>query len=154
MRSGGLSSIAHWAKTFEDRKEGKFIRPGERAPASHRKEQLIKESRSDVERLLEDFSEAMLDDAEEKTHAIPLTSLRKWLAESTKEKVYQSPQQLARMLRHEGLWLTERKKVGSTKEVLIVNREQMLKWDTGLLRGSMKAPTDVLTEQMKERNTK
>lgn len=146
--SGGLATIAQWSKTFVDRTEGVFIRPGERAPSSARKEQLIRESRSDDERLMEEFAEAMRDDSEDKPHAVALSALRKWLGERTGQKVWQTPQQIARDFSRLGLWTTDRKKVGPTKEVLIVNREEMLGWETGQLRNAMKPPADVLTEPL------
>jgi hypothetical protein len=149
MRGGGLSTIAMWAKTFASRGEGKYVRAGEKSPMSARKGQLIRESRSDAERLLDEFAEAMSDDMrEERRHAVTLSAIRSWLKDRTGEKVYLSPQQLARDLRHAGLWITERKKVGPTKEQLVVNEEKMLHWETGALKQQLHAPDDVLKEPL------
>lgn len=144
LRAGGLATIAAWAKSFASRDEGRYVRPGEIAPSSQRKAQLIVESRSDSERLLEDFAQTMRE--EERELGVTLSTFRTWLKERTGKEVFLTPQQIARDLTHHGLFISDRTKIGGSYERVIVNQEKMLKWQTGELRSALKPPADIVEQ--------
>lgn len=59
LASGGLQIIRHWAGTQKD-----YVQPGERAPMTDLKRQMIKDSRSDAQQELADLCEAVTIDDE------------------------------------------------------------------------------------------
>ncbi len=84
LRSGGLGYISHWAHSFEERGEGRFVEPGEIAPLTCRKSELIDSSIPERQRLIRDIGEALVDmgNADPPRRAIvTVSSVRKRLAE-------------------------------------------------------------------------
>lgn len=132
LRSGGLSAIAMWAKTFAERGEGRYVRPGEIAPTSANKRRLIDESRSEAEQSLEALAEAMTERAE--PIAVPLSLVKPWLKTRTDNTVYETPQAISRFLQGKGVFVTERIKIAGAKQVLVVNQPIMLEMDNAKLR--------------------
>lgn len=143
---GGLSIIAHWAHTFEARGEGKYVRPGEIAPMTERKARLIDESRSDAEQLFLSLAEEM-QEREQPTAAI-LSSLRLWASGRLQERVYETPQGIARILRSAGLWITDKVKIGGAKVQVICNREEMLDWTGAKLKDHIVEPNVLVPPEM------
>jgi hypothetical protein len=146
LRGGGYSLIAQWAKTFETRGEGRYVRPGEIAPSSERKRRLIDESKNDNERALEEIIEVISDYAD--PVAIPVSSIKPWIMQKTGEKVYETPQAIVREMKEAKLFVTPRLKIGGTKQTLIVNSEKMAKWDSSKLKSVLKMPSDLLGEAL------
>lgn len=136
MRGGGLSCIAQWAKTYESRGEGRYVRPGEIAPVTERKRLLIEESKNDVERMIDDVGEAIEEYGQ--PVAVPISSFRDWIEGKTRKQMFETPQNIGRTVRQRGLWVTDRVKIGGTKERLVVNNEEMIKWEATKLRSALK----------------
>jgi hypothetical protein len=150
LRSGGLSAIAQWAKTFVQRGEGRWLRSSERAPMSGSKAALIAESRSETEQLLEELAEAMLD--HDKPVAVSLNAVQAWINDRTKGRVYETPQHMSRIMQRKGLRpAKDRLKLNGIKHSILVSEAKMITWseeDKARLRSAIKAPTDILTETM------
>src|SRR3546814_18102919 len=77
LRRGGMSHIAHWCETFEDRGEGRYIMPGEIAPTSASKRRLITESRSDADVARIHIAEEMKETKEPVAVALPRMNRRR-----------------------------------------------------------------------------
>ena len=147
LRGGGLSAVAQWAHTFAERGEGVYCRNGEIAPSSHSKVQLITESRSDAERLLEDFCELLAEDKEPR--AIPISTIKPWMATRLNQPIYETPHSLGRQIRERGLFMTgQRIKIGKAKETLVMNHMDMKEWDPQQLKAVLTTPGDVMDDSM------
>lgn len=146
LRSGGLSAISMWAKTFVERGEGRYVRPGEIAPSSANKRRLISESKSEAETALEALAEAMIERGE--PTAIPLSMVKPWLKARTDNVVYETAQSLSRLLQGKGLFVTDRIKIGGDKVVLVVNQHPMLEWENAKLRSAVTDPGSLFEAPM------
>ena len=148
MKSGGYATIAMWAKTFEERGEGKYVRAGEVAPGTDNKVRLVAESRSETEELIDELGEAIRDFGE--PVAVSLNGLKNWVAGRVSSgKVFETPQDMSRALQKWGLFPTkERIKIGTVKQTLIVNDHAMLEWEKPRLRTAVKNPDDLLGEPL------
>lgn len=147
LRRGGLAHIAYWAHTFEERGEGSFVRPGDRAPMSATKRRLIEESKSEAEQLFEQLATAMKE--EDRPVALSLSSLKLWASERLKDKVYESPQAIARLMRVNGLAVTEERiKLAGNKERLVLNKMEMALWEPGRLREAHRSADALFEEPM------
>lgn len=146
LERGGLAHIAYWAETFEERGEGTFVRHGETAPRTIAKGELAEESRGPLVELLEQIAEELRE--KEGPTAIRFTGLPGWAAARLKERVFETPQQMSRILRSLGVWVTDRKKFGAGKLQLIVNQEAMLGWSVEELRPYLVGLDEVLPPEM------
>lgn len=144
LDGGGMAYIAWWARTFEERGEGRFIRKGETSPMTANKQRLIGESRSDAESLLINLAEEMAQF--EGPIALVLADLKSWAADRLTEKVFESAQGIGRLMRLHGLFVTDRVKIGGQKQTLICNKEEMQRWEPDDLRAAVKTPSAIIPE--------
>lgn len=151
-RTGGLSAIAMWAKTFEERQEGKFIRSGETAPMTDSKASLINESRSEAEILLDDLAVAIRERPQ--PTAITMASIKDWLNSELKDRYFETPQAITRLLRKAGLHIPREKnqdkriKLGGVRHTVIFNEPAMKSWEPTKIRSALITPGDVLRDTM------
>lgn len=153
LRGGGLAYVAHWAKTFLERAEGKFIRSGETAPMTASKMRLISESRSPAEQILDDLGQAVAELRD--PVAMTMHSVMEWVRNQLGDrKFFETPQQMGRILRKHNLYATKDKnrvKIGGTRHTIIANQQEMVAdppWDTPRLRAVLKTPADLIQEPM------
>ena len=78
LDEGGLAVIAHWAREFVA-KHGP-VRKGEHAPMTSRKQEVIRESRSEGQQMARDLAEAAM--AQGRPVVLIVREVRAWIAES------------------------------------------------------------------------
>lgn len=143
---GGLAIIAHWAHTYEQRGEGKYVRPGEISPMSASKAKLIEESKSEAEQEILSLASELREAAE--PIAILLPDLRAWVATRVDERVFETAQAVTRIVKGAGLWVLPPMKVGGAKQAVIVNKEEMTEWEPGRVRDAIRAASTVIEDPM------
>lgn len=147
LRSGGIGHIAHWAHSFVDAGRGKWVRPGDKAPMSANKARLIEDSRSAAEQLFLQLAEAMREEG--RPVAIPLVTIKPWAqGRLNGDRVHEIEARISSLLQSNGCWVTDRKKVAGSKQRLVVNKEAMLHWETGALRGAITSADRMFEEPL------
>lgn len=95
LENGGYSIIFGWAEKFED-----YVIPGDRAPASKRKDEMIQESRSLSEREVLELCESI--NARGLEVAFSNNDLFAWATFKVKGQVYDKPLTLQRLAKEQG----------------------------------------------------
>ncbi len=96
LASGGLSIIYYWAENFGD-----YVKRGERAPMTSRKQEMIQNSRSEAALRCEDLSRLMME--ADKPIAIGDKEIKAWLMAVCKEKVYESALAIRKEVKSQGV---------------------------------------------------
>jgi hypothetical protein len=116
LEGPGLGAIKHWAESFGD-----YVSPGDKAPMTDLKKQLIEKSLSEAQTLaIELANEANYDS---KPIAIIMSNIREYVRNKSSEKVFDKDTELRKVMRDAGLRQYEvRLKVGPHKEYVMINR--------------------------------
>lgn len=117
LERGGLSIIRQWAESY-----GNFIRTAERAPMTERKIELIEGSRSEAQREVAAFAEAIKDD--DRPISILLKEAVGWVRTVVQGKVFDSDYELKRAMAECGMevW-EERVKISGNMHYVLYNRK-------------------------------
>lgn len=112
---GGLNFIAHWAVTFGD-----YVKPGETAPMTERKREMIEGSRSAGQQAAIDIGSQVAD--MEVPIAIDLKDCVRIIKGRSEEKVFDSDYEIRRALTEAGMTLySKRIKVRSVMRYILMN---------------------------------
>lgn len=95
LSQGGLSIVAHWAETWGD-----YVKPGERAPMTKRKGDIIDDSRSIAEKEALDLYVGIVSHNLEV--AVSSNDLFDWATYKVKGTVYDKPKDLQRLAKEQG----------------------------------------------------
>ena len=150
LNSGGLGIIRHWAETYE----GDFIFPGERAPTTAKKEELIEDSLTKAVQETRAFGEALA--RQERPICVSYYAFKKWLAATVKERVYDTDNDLKTHLKKMGCTIgTERYKIGDRHSTVVMNAAGNRGFDVhsqeevsvraAFVRQNLATPDEVLT---------
>lgn len=96
LQSGGLSIIKQWATDWTD-----YVRRGDKAPSTERKQEMIESSRSKASVRAEELSGLMNDYAQ--PVAVADKSVKAWMEAITKERVYESELELRKIMSKAGV---------------------------------------------------
>lgn len=113
LESGGLNIVAHWAHTFDD-----YLRPGEVAPMTSRKQEMIDDALSQAQRYAESFALAMNDKAA--PVSCGYVHIREWLVAHCPEKIHDSDQEIQKVLRNGGLIVSKKRRYAAGHSQKIV----------------------------------
>jgi len=115
LDNGGLQIICHWAKNF-----GEYVRQGERAPMTSRKQELIEGSRSDAQREAAALAEVMKDRST--PVALAIKDIVAWVRAATQGKVFDSDYELRKAMQDVGVrcW-SKRVKIAGRLQYAMVN---------------------------------
>jgi hypothetical protein len=95
IAAGGIQIIAHWCVNFGD-----YVKPGERSPMTERKQEMIESSRSKASVRAEELSGLMNDYGQ--PVALADKSIKGWLENITKERVYESELEIRKLMTKAG----------------------------------------------------
>lgn len=115
LRSGGLGIIKQWATDWKD-----YVLPGQRAPMTARKKELIEESRSEAQREVTHLASAMCD--ENKAVACTMKEVEEWVRGQVQGgKMFDSDYELRKAMKEAGVAVYNRrvKHGGRTQYVLL-----------------------------------
>lgn len=144
---GGLQVIRHWAANFK----GAYVMPGERAPMTELKKQMIADSRSEAQQELADLCEALI--GEEVPVALAMKELRSWLrAKLGHNKVFETDYELRRVATDMGWEVYEKRiKVGSQMQYVLMSPQLKLEMNgyepeegADIVRKAIKYPADLI----------
>lgn len=96
IENGGLKIIKNWAEKYPD-----HVTPGERAPMTDRKREMIEGSRSEAQREAAVLAESLLDQKEPK--AMTIKDVVEWVRHSVQGRVYDSDYELRKVMVEIGL---------------------------------------------------
>lgn len=129
LESGGLQIIKHWAEAYGD-----YVAPGERAPETKIKKEMIRESRSDAQTELADLCEAL--NADEAIVSLSIKEVSQWLKDKL-GRVFDTDYELGKVMVESGFkkW-PKRLKYASQMQAFYVS-PAMLKND--VINGGLEA---------------
>ena len=111
----GLGAIKYWAESFND-----YVRPGDKAPMTHLKQQLIEESQSEAQVLVRGLAESVNDSGD--PIALIMSQIRSCVRQNCLEKVFETDSELRKVMIDAGLAQYDvRIKIGSHKEYVMLN---------------------------------
>jgi hypothetical protein len=118
LSAGGLSIIAHWAKTFGE--TGKYVGPSDHAPMTTRKLEMIEGSRSEAQAEAAALANMLKD------HHMPAALLIKdvvgWVRATVQGRVHDTDYELRRAMTEAGLRpFKDRVKVGGRLQYALMN---------------------------------
>jgi hypothetical protein len=115
--SGGLQVIRYWAEKFDN-----YISPGERAPMTDLKAQMIRDSRSEPQQELADLCEAVIDG--KVVVAFGMKDLRAWVKAKVGGKIFDSDHDLKKTAAETGFIVHgERLNIGSQNQHVLLSPE-------------------------------
>lgn len=115
LQNGGLQIIRWWAENYGD-----YVGPGERAPMTDRKKELIDGSRSEAQREAVAIAETVVD--REDPLAIVLKDVVRWCHQQAHGRVYEQDYELKRTMVEAGMIpIKKRLKVAQRLEYVMVN---------------------------------
>ncbi len=151
LKGGGLSIIKYWAEHMPS-ELGRYVMPGDRAPMTLRKKDLIAESRTEAQSEVADLAEAInhLDEL----IAITMKDLVAWVRSSVQGRVFDSDYELRKAMRDAGaLIYPKRVKVAGRLQYMVLNANA--EWqrvineeDIPTLLKHIKKPGDLFGESM------
>jgi hypothetical protein len=113
--NGGLQIIRHWAESH-----GEYVRPGDRAPMTERKKEMIEGSRSDAQREAAALAEVLKDKKEPR--ALMIKDVVGWVRASTQGRVFDSDYELRKVMQDVGVRCWPRRiKVAGRLQHAVVN---------------------------------
>ena len=116
LESGGLQVICHWAHTFND-----YVQPGEIAPDSKRKQEMIEDGMSEAGTTCAMLAKAMNNSIE--PIAIGFRDVKQWLGTVGVQKIYDSDQELRRAMKEAGVTFSEKRiSLGGFEQSLALNK--------------------------------
>lgn len=117
VQSGGLSIIKHWAENYGD-----YVTVGERAPMTEMKKELIEGSRSEAQKAISDFCEAVI---EEKIIAVfGMKSIAAWVRDQVQGHVYDTDYELRKVAKEKGMLVFKKRvKIGLSIQYAIMTPE-------------------------------
>jgi hypothetical protein len=116
LDGGGLQVIRHWAIEFDD-----WVQPGQRAPMTARKQELIETSRSDGEKAAADLARALAELVS--PAAIVLGEIMLWIkAELQGQKVFLSENQIGKAMKAAGAIPMKQIRINGRLQRVFVNR--------------------------------
>lgn len=95
LNSGGYSIIVGWAEKFGD-----YVMPGESAPLSERKKQMIYDSRSSAEREAIDVFDSII--LENQEISLSMEDLFDWVTRKIKGTIYDKPRAIQKIAKEKG----------------------------------------------------
>lgn len=114
LMGGGLQIIADWAHKFDD-----YVMPGDRAPMTKLKKELINNSRSEGQQELSDLCEALVND--ESDVALAMKEITAWLRVKVNGRMFDTEYELRKTAKEKGFKdLGERIKIGSQMQYVIM----------------------------------
>lgn len=150
LQSGGLSIIKDWAEGWKD-----YVEPGERAPMTGLKRELIEASRSEAQREVADLARAALDKAE--PIALSMKDIEGWVRTAVEGRVFDSDYELRKVMTEVGLLVAKQRiKVAGRLQYVILNNaaysevvsvEDPLAYNDKV-RKMIKPPNTIIGEQM------
>ncbi|NDB93924.1 MAG: hypothetical protein EB165_04665 [Euryarchaeota archaeon] len=115
LEGGGLGIIKRWADNWKD-----YVAPGERAPLTSRKMEMIEGSRSEAQREVYALAEAMQDLA--RPGALGMRDVVLWARDAAQGKVYDTDYELRRVMREAGMGVYfKRLKIHGRMDHVLVN---------------------------------
>lgn len=96
LSAGGLRIIRHWAENY-----GNYVGPGERAPMTERKRELIEGSRSEAQREASALAFAMKELG--KPASVYMTDVIAWIKANVQGTVYDTDYEIRRVMKESGL---------------------------------------------------
>ena len=124
LKYGGLGAIIHWASGY-----GEYFRPGEHAPASLRKLEMIEDSESDSWKEARILGGAIMEFGP--AIAVPMRDIMVYLRSKTKREIHESDAEIRKAMRGEGVFIIpERIKIDGANQYVSGNEA---------LRGELKA---------------
>ena len=116
LKSGGLSIIKQWAERWED-----YILPGQRAPMTERKRELITESRSEAQRECASLANTISE--LEQPIVLAMKEIEGWVRSSVQGKVFDSDYELRKAMKECGAAVyPKRVKLGGRLQYVVMNR--------------------------------
>ena len=151
LQSGGLQIIMHWAKTFDAKH---YVYPGQRAPMTARKKDLIEGSRTDAQKEAAELAEAMNN--YDGVAAVSMKDVEAYVKSAVQGKVFDTDYDLRKAMKEAGaVVFKSRITVGGRLQYVIMNRklyEDTLKTDApgglALVQKSIKKAQDILPANM------
>lgn len=148
IQSGGLQIIRYWAENHKN-----YVMPGERAPMTDLKKQMIADSRSEAQQELADLCEALRED--NVVVALAMKELRSWLrAKLGANKVFETDYELRKVAADLGFTIFDKRiKVGSQMQYVLLSPALVEKLngnaeDTSAIRSAIKYPADLIQSDM------
>lgn len=122
IQSGGLSIIRHWAEEFKD-----YVEPGERAPMTERKREMIEGSRSEAQRAAAALAEVLKERPE--PCGLLMKDVVAWVKMTTQDRVFDTDYELSRAMVETGARkIGARVKVHGYLQYVIANDALFDKW--------------------------
>lgn len=100
LTGGGLGIIKNWAEHFTN-----YVDPGDDAPMTDKKKELIMESRTDAQKEVMTLAELML--SHDKPIALTMTDIVAWARANVQGRVYDSDHELRKAMKDAGVTFTE-----------------------------------------------
>lgn len=149
INSGGLGIIKAWAEAY-----GEYVSPGERAPMTERKKELIEGSRSEAQREVASLAEAIVETKE--MIAMSMKDIEGWVRASAQGKVFDSDYELRKTMKEAGVIVYDKRmKIGGRAQYVILSPtlfERIRTEDDAtagkIVRDNLKKPTDILEGSM------
>ena len=151
LKYGGLGAIRNWAVEY-----GEYFRPGEHAPASLRKLEMIEDSESDSWKEARILGGAIVEFGP--PVAISMREIMAYLRTKTKREVHESDAEIRKAMRGEGVFvLPERVKIDGANQYIIGNealRAELSDMDVSktekanYIRGKRASVNDLVTATM------
>lgn len=152
LTSGGLGIILHWARGFGD-----YVSPGERAPMTKLKQQMIEDSRSPA---ASEFA-ALCDHirTEEIECVLAMKDITAWVKNQVDGKVYDTDYELRKIAQQYGFAVGDRRiKVGSKMQYILIspafqtgdrfNKSKRTVKNSSVLRENLVTPGSIMEESM------
>lgn len=116
LSSGGLGMILHWAQNFPD-----HILPGQPAPMTERKKELIVSSRTEGQQEAAELAGAMNRD--EQPVVLAMKEVVEWVRQSVQGRLFDTDLELRKAMKEAGaIWLDERFLIGGRLQLAAMNR--------------------------------
>jgi hypothetical protein len=115
LKSGGLSIIRHWANGFGD-----YVLPGQRAPMTERKRELIAESRSEAQRECASLAQNITE--LETPVAFAMKDIEGWVRSTVQGKIFDSDYELRKAMKESGAVIyPKRVKLNGRLQYIVMN---------------------------------
>lgn len=149
LQSGGLGIIKYWAEGYGD-----YVYPGERAPMTERKKELISESRTDAQKEVADLASMIIE--RDDPIVIGMKSVEAWVRSISQGKVYDTDYDLRKTMKEVGAIIFKKRiKFNGRLQYVIMNPAAFALGadiDDGAflveLRKHIKEPNEILTTTM------
>lgn len=144
LGAGGLSIIHHWAFGFGD-----YIKAGQRAPLTNRKQELIASSRTEAQAEAHALAEAMM--GADGPVAMAMKEVVAWVRSASQGKVHDTDYELRKAMKSAGATVySKRFNIGGRMQYIILNGHNEWNVDvkTALVKKHLRRPNEILEEDM------